>query len=53
MSDLVDRLMAAGRDDRLADGQLYLDAAKHIAELERIIAKHIYDESHGQRIDSE
>jgi hypothetical protein len=26
-SDLIQRLLAAGHDDRLATGQLYLDAA--------------------------
>lgn len=34
VKSLVDRLEAAGRNETLADGQLYLDAAMKIKELE-------------------
>lgn len=34
MSDLIERARAAGYDDRLSDGQLYLDLADRIEELE-------------------
>ena len=38
MSDLVKRLQAASRDDRLADGMLYREAADEIERL-RVIEK--------------
>lgn len=37
MSDLVEMLQAASRDDRLADGMLYRKAADHIEELEQLV----------------
>lgn len=35
MSTLIERLRLAGRDERLSTGQLYLDAADAIDQLER------------------
>ena len=40
-SDLQERLQAASRDERLADGMLYREAAERIAELEEQNETHL------------
>lgn len=39
MTDIVEMMRAAGRDDRLADGALYLKAADEIERLRKALQK--------------
>lgn len=53
MSDIVEMMRAAGRDDRLADGALYLKAADEIERLRAMVDRCNHHEHQLQVINAE